>query len=190
VPPGRLLDVGTGSGEDLGEFTARGWDAVGLEPFHRIRTPRTVKGIAESLPFRQATFDAVTSILVLPHVESAQEVLVEIHRVLKPGGKALFVLFANSPLNLRVGASEYRPAEGHAARTRLCSSRRFTELLHSAGLTHVAHVRTDYMPWLIHRLPQSLHAKFFGALSSVDSAVSRTPLRFLARKLIVKAARP
>ncbi len=44
-------------------------------------------GIGESLPFRDASFDAVISIAVLEHVRNPFDAAREIERVLKPGGE-------------------------------------------------------------------------------------------------------
>jgi len=46
-----------------------------------------VRGIAEQLPFRDNSFDAVVSIAVLEHVREPFKAASEILRVLKPGGK-------------------------------------------------------------------------------------------------------
>ena len=43
---------------------------------------------AEKLPFKDATFDAVSSIAVLEHVVEHEQAMAEIGRVLKPGGRA------------------------------------------------------------------------------------------------------
>src|SRR5437879_12585966 len=75
--PGRLLDLGSGSGEDLQTLSLRGWDAIGLEPFQRVPGIRTVRGIAELLPFRDNSFDAVKCVLVLPHLEATSDAIEE-----------------------------------------------------------------------------------------------------------------
>jgi 2-polyprenyl-3-methyl-5-hydroxy-6-metoxy-1,4-benzoquinol methylase len=43
------------------------------------------------IPFRKGTFDTVVSFDVLEHVDDVQRCMKEIHRVLKPGGKAYLV---------------------------------------------------------------------------------------------------
>jgi SAM-dependent methyltransferase len=48
-----------------------------------------VLGVAEHLPFRDSTFDAVLSIAVLEHVRDPIQAAREIVRVLKPGGELL-----------------------------------------------------------------------------------------------------
>ncbi|WP_062266529.1 methyltransferase domain-containing protein [Endozoicomonas arenosclerae] len=46
---------------------------------------------AETLPFESASFDVAVSIQVLEYVSNVDQALLEIHRVLKPGGRALII---------------------------------------------------------------------------------------------------
>jgi ubiquinone/menaquinone biosynthesis C-methylase UbiE len=50
-------------------------------------------GDAEDLPFRDAQFDIVYSYGVLHHTPNTQRAIDEIYRVLKPGGKAIVMLY-------------------------------------------------------------------------------------------------
>ncbi|CAM9418232.1 unnamed protein product, partial [Ectocarpus sp. 4 AP-2014] len=54
-------------------------------------TLRGVGGIAEELPFESGSFDAVVSTLVFCSVRDPAAALREVSRVLRPGGKFLFV---------------------------------------------------------------------------------------------------
>lgn len=49
-----------------------------------------VKGDATALPFPDASFEVAVSSQVLEHVKDYMHFLREVHRVLKPGGKAMF----------------------------------------------------------------------------------------------------
>ena len=51
---------------------------------------RTVKGVAEALPFPDGSVDVVVSTLTLCSVVDQQKALSEIRRILKPNGKFLF----------------------------------------------------------------------------------------------------
>src|SRR5256885_1625549 len=190
--PGRLLDLGSGSGEDLQTLSLRGWDAIGLEPFQRVPGIRTVCGIAELLPFRDNSFDAVTCVLVLPHLESAAEALQETFRVLRRGGQALFVVFSKSPLNVRIAISNYRLSRTDGSvHTRLFSARALSPLVRSAGFNEVAQFRTDFLPWMSeHLFPKDSRKRVFVLLGNLDATLSRTPARLIARKLVLKAIRP
>ncbi|MGH7678389.1 MAG: class I SAM-dependent methyltransferase [Gemmatimonadaceae bacterium] len=59
---------------------------------------RFVEGVAESLPFADARFDAVLSTVMLHHLGSAARpvAVAEMRRVLKPGGRLLVVDFAGA----------------------------------------------------------------------------------------------
>lgn len=52
---------------------------------------RTCKGTAESLPFENNTFDLVLSRYSAHHWHDVEKALREVHRVLKPGGKGIFI---------------------------------------------------------------------------------------------------
>ncbi len=91
----RILDVGCGTGanlEMLGEFgAAEGVDvsAEALE-FCRSRGLTDVKqGEAEKLPYADGSFDLVTGLDVVEHLDDDLGGLGEMYRVLKPGGSAL-----------------------------------------------------------------------------------------------------
>lgn len=91
----RILDVGCGTGANiqmLSQFgTAEGVDVSteALE-FCRVRGITKVKqGAAESLPYEDASFDLVTGLDVVEHLDDDVLGLSEMRRVLRPGGHAL-----------------------------------------------------------------------------------------------------
>ncbi len=95
----RLLDVGCGDGALAAEFARLGAVVTGLDAdpemiaAARRRTEiegtqlRLVEGRAESLPFSDATFDLVLAVTTLCFVRDAETVVMEMTRVLKPGGR-------------------------------------------------------------------------------------------------------
>lgn len=100
---GSVLEVGAGTGlnltrytSEVGTLTVTEPDASMLRRLQRVagRTtqPTTVlRAPAEDLPFEDATFDTVVSTLVLCGVDDQPRAVREIRRVLKPGGRLLFV---------------------------------------------------------------------------------------------------
>jgi ubiquinone/menaquinone biosynthesis C-methylase UbiE len=103
VSPGRVLDIGCGTGELACRLAARGWEVVGLdlcEPMlHRahaksngwMKQVHLSAGDSEHLPFASATFDAVTCANSFHHYPHQQAVVREMFRVLKPGGRLLLL---------------------------------------------------------------------------------------------------
>jgi len=78
-PSGKLLDFARE------EATARGWQAD-------IR-----QGVGEALPFADESFDTAVCTYTLCSVDQPTQVLAELRRVLKPGGKLLFLEHGLSP---------------------------------------------------------------------------------------------
>ncbi len=114
-PPGRVLDVGSGLAYEAALFLRRGWESWGLEPslamLARARVNleemqagvTLVRGIGESLPFRDATFDRVLCQGSLDHFADPQAFVVELARILKPEGRAVIALTNYESLSCRLG---------------------------------------------------------------------------------------
>lgn len=84
VPEGKILDVGCGEGITTAKIGATGMDLDMGE----------VRGSAYDIPYPNETFDCVTLLEAIEHLERPLFAVTEIKRVLKPGGK-LIVLFPN-----------------------------------------------------------------------------------------------
>lgn len=91
----RILDVGCGTGANLLMLSAYG-EAEGVDisedalAFCRERGLDHVKqGAGEELPYENATFDLVTALDVVEHMDDDLAGLKEMFRVLRPGGHAL-----------------------------------------------------------------------------------------------------
>jgi len=93
--PLRILDVGCGTGanlELLGEYgEAEGVDvSTDALSFCRQRGLNSVRlGEAEKLPYPDESFDLVTALDVVEHLDDDLAGLREMRRVLKPGGRAM-----------------------------------------------------------------------------------------------------
>jgi SAM-dependent methyltransferase len=101
-----VLDVGCGEGQ-VGRRAARveGVDLVaGVDPTwaqvveasHRGGGVLVGRATADGLPFDSGVFDAVVACLVFEHITDVDVSLSEVARVLRPGGRFLFLL--NHPL--------------------------------------------------------------------------------------------
>jgi SAM-dependent methyltransferase len=90
----RILDVGCGTGANL-EMLANFGEAEGVDvsddalEFCRAKGLNARKGLAEELPFEDESFDIVTALDVVEHLDDDIAGLREMHRVLKKGGKSL-----------------------------------------------------------------------------------------------------
>jgi len=91
----RILDVGCGTGANiqmLSNFGVTEGVDVSAEAldFCRARGLSKVKqGAAEALPYEDASFDLVTGLDVVEHLDDDVAGLKEMRRVLRPGGRAL-----------------------------------------------------------------------------------------------------
>jgi SAM-dependent methyltransferase len=92
----RILDVGCGTGANL-QMLAQHGESEGVDissealEFCRARGLAKVKqGAAESLPYEDASFDLVTGLDVIEHLDDDVAGLKEVWRVLRPRGRALF----------------------------------------------------------------------------------------------------
>ena len=90
----RILDVGCGTGGNL-EMLEKFGAAEGVDvsddalEFCQSKGLTVHKGLAEKLPFADETFDVVTALDVVEHLDDDIAGLSEMHRVLKIGGVTL-----------------------------------------------------------------------------------------------------
>ena len=98
IPVGaKLLDVGCGrSAALLNTVAPRIEQGIGVD--FKVE-PSTVKNIQtlqlklfDHLPFADASFDVVTLLAVLEHLDNEQQILKEIYRVLKPNGQLVLTV--------------------------------------------------------------------------------------------------
>ncbi|MEW6125510.1 MAG: class I SAM-dependent methyltransferase [Acidobacteriota bacterium] len=111
----KLLEVGCGTGTDLLQFARGGAITTGVD-----LTPRSIEiaqkrfavygaqgefllSDAENLEFSDASFDVVYSFGVIHHTPDTEKAAREIHRVLKPGGQAIVMIYHRSSLYYWLG---------------------------------------------------------------------------------------
>jgi SAM-dependent methyltransferase len=185
----RVLDVGCGAGSvakavkrerpDLAVFgcdlSRSALAAASVEPGGvEFRL-----GSAEGLPFADGEFDFVWIFDVLEHVESPEQVLAEVARVLRPGGRFHIVLpLEGQPRTLYTllgCGTRWTAKVRHGGHIQIFSAARFESMATGAGLNVVRR------RWSYHGLLQAADVLYFSWLdrrgpvsgSVEDMAVSR-----------------
>lgn len=92
----RILDIGCGHGDFLKPVYDKTPHTYGVDPDQEALDKNTliknkVVGVVENLPFESNFFDLVVSEFVLEHLDNPNKAFREIYRVLKPGGKVVFL---------------------------------------------------------------------------------------------------
>jgi SAM-dependent methyltransferase len=92
LPPGRVLDLGCGTGHSFALLAPRETVGVDIEPAALAGQPReTVVADMRELPFPDASFASVLSVQSIEHVPDPERAMAEARRVLALGGTAIFV---------------------------------------------------------------------------------------------------
>jgi len=131
----QVLEIGLGQGAESEQLIRRGarWSGLDLtaESVDRVRTRLMTRdlpyedlrqGSALDIPWPDAQFDTVFSHGVLHHVPDILQAQREIHRVLKPGGTLIVMLYARRSLNYQVSIRWLRRAAlvaAHPVRRRI-----------------------------------------------------------------------
>jgi ubiquinone/menaquinone biosynthesis C-methylase UbiE len=109
-----VLEVGCGIATDGARFARAGADYVGVDlsptALELARRRFELEGLAgrfehasaTELPFEDASFDLVYSHGVIHHIPETERAVEEFHRVLRPGGEAVVMLYHRDSLNYRV----------------------------------------------------------------------------------------
>ncbi|GLI39398.1 methyltransferase domain-containing protein [Geobacter hydrogenophilus] len=159
-PRGRLLEIGCGNGQMLNFMGALGWEIEGIDfdpaavENARHKGLRVALGSLEEQRYRDREFDAIIMSHVIEHVADPKCLLVECHRILKPGG----VLSMVTPNMESMGSRIYKRSWLHLDPPRhlaLFNCRALQALAHSAGFSSIT-ARTTI---------RDAHALFWGSHS-------------------------
>src|ERR1044072_5482114 len=125
----RVLEIGCGLGTDGARFARAGALYTGVDlteaAVSLARRRFELEGLPgefrvaddEALEFPDESFDLVYSHGVLHHTPDARAALREVHRVLKPGGRAVVMLYHRNSYNYRVNIGMLRRVGARLLRT-------------------------------------------------------------------------
>jgi len=101
---GRVLEIGVGAGANLPFYGPSVSEIFGLDPSERLLRKALNTGAfnpleasAEAIPLDAGSVDTVVTTWTLCSIPDARAALAEMRRVLKPGGRLLFVEHGLSP---------------------------------------------------------------------------------------------
>jgi ubiquinone/menaquinone biosynthesis C-methylase UbiE len=155
---GRTLELGAGTGLNLDHYPVSVDDLVLTDPDphmltrlrHRLAASghgaQVVQASAERLPFPDGSFDTVISTWALCTVNDPEQSLAEIRRVLKPGGRFLFLEHVRSEDSER--AARWQDRATPFVRRAICGcrpNRRTLATIQASGL-QIETVRTGTQP--------------------------------------------
>lgn len=163
---GRVLELGAGTGLNLPHYSDNLEELVLTEPSppmigrlerraKKAGTPSSVMvADAERLPFKDDSFDTVVSTLVLCTVDDPQQAINEIARVLRPGGKLLFLEHVRSDSRRLARWQDRLHRPWHAFAAGCNANRPTVDMLRKSSLRveDVEHDRWKWMPALVHPL--------------------------------------
>jgi 2-polyprenyl-3-methyl-5-hydroxy-6-metoxy-1,4-benzoquinol methylase len=152
APGTRVLDVGCGKGHLVKALSELGVDAVGIDLNPNAAdvavVPRVQTMSATHLEFDDASFDAVVSFHAIEHIPRVDEVLREMARVVKPGGKVLLVYPAEPvrglyaiPTSVILHGSPFKARQVHVHKFNP------RELAQRAGALHLRALKSRLRMW-------------------------------------------
>jgi len=143
----RVLEVGCGQGHLTMRLAERGIDVVGVDANPTAPevsgSDRVMCMRAESLDFADGEFDAIVSVHAIEHIPPLEQAAAEMARVLKQGGKALFIYPAEPiqglyaiPTSIILHGTPFKARDVHCHKL---DPRKVRELMGRNGLVETHH---------------------------------------------------
>ena len=143
----KVLEIGCGQGHLTKRLADRGVDIVGIDANPNApdiaNSDRVVFMYAEDLEYDDNSFDTIVAVHSIEHIPALDDALAEMARVLRPGGRALFVYPAEPimglyaiPTSLILYGTPFKAREVHCQKLWPAKLRRLTSEL---GLKETHH---------------------------------------------------
>jgi ubiquinone/menaquinone biosynthesis C-methylase UbiE len=174
---GRTLEVGAGSGINLPHYTAAVTELVITEPsphmLAHIRSElatgappvgswKLVEAGGEELPFEDDSFDTLLATFVLCTIPDPARALAEFARVLKPGGRYLFLEHVHAGDGTMLGRFQDLVEVPHRYIAAGCHPNRRTESLLANSPLHVERLEHGRQP----RAPATVRPTILGSATA------------------------
>jgi len=156
----KILDLGCGTGFwtkylfDYGDVTALDSANEALSICGEQQLKHLIQGDAERLPIADNSYDLVTALGLMEHVDSDRNFIKEVRRVLKPDGHALILTSAYMFL--------WGAHDGFAHHKRRYTQNTLKSLLRESGfeIVKISYVNTFlFFPILLSRLSERIYPK-------------------------------
>jgi ubiquinone/menaquinone biosynthesis C-methylase UbiE len=187
-PNGKILDVGCGTGYYLEVFS--NLDCTGMDISKNMIKQCQNKGIERLLlgdmghiSFKQNTFDLVLCIGVFQVLEEPQRALMEMNRVLKPGGEVILTsLNWSTPRSVLWGISKIvRWEKAFWDRYTIFNLR---NMFHEAGFEVEELVGFNFLPYKSDY--KKRNEKVLNIIGDFERKIRRTPLKYFANEFAIK----
>ena len=187
----RVLDVASGPGYAAAAAAGQGASVVGVDFSSEMVARATrafpgiefVQGDAEGLQFPDASFDAVTINFGVLHLERPDAAIAEARRVLKPGGRCAFTVWATPDISVGFGIV-LKAIETHGRMDvplpagppffRFADAAESTRSMRAAGLVD-ARVETVPLVWRLKTGAALFEAFLHGAVRTAALLRAQTP---------------
>lgn len=197
-----ICDIGCGAGPITYELLKRGYSPIGLDfssdmlsnakkrieslDLHSIPL---INGNSELLPFPDQQFDCIVCLGVISYVEHYENIISEIHRILKPGGTTIITyrnknnLIMNDPIRIikAISGSNKEPENNKFIIGRYMSYSEVLRTAENTGLHLIEFTGMGYGPY------QYKYKKLFSDKTSIniDKNVSKF-MNYLHAKPFIK----